>query len=522
MADTPDAVAALERMAHSATAGRERLSDKLISARRAGIDAAVSNTGNANHYADANGQDLGSIVSGNLRIARERARYEMRNNGYMKGITGSLSDYVVGIGPRLQLLTEDSGLNGRIEEAFAAWCEDCSTTGQESLGDVLHLLIRRQCGSGDFFAGLVSDMDAPGPVKLRLQTIAPERVQTPLESSTVSDGGVRDGIRRNRLGRPVEYFVLKTHPGNVFAFSDLTQFDTVPAAAMIHLFRIEEEGQHRGLPWMLPGLPLFAQMRRFTLATLDAAETAADMAGVIRTNSQNVDVEAVEAMDPVEIQRRTLLTLPMGWGIDQLRPEHPATSYPDFKREIIAESARAINMPYNIAAADSRRYNYASGRLDHQSFYMTLQVLQGWLARRFCQRVLAAWLFGARFTVRGLYGLGDIPTLLGQAQWFWKGPKHVDPIKEAKAETERLANGTTTLPDIYAEQGLDWEGQLEKRLAVQMRQLELAAKLKAKAEELGLSEEEADRALTPAEGAKLDPEDLVDEAQDVPEAQAAA
>ena len=38
----------------------------------------------------------------------------------------------------------------------------------------------------------------------------------------------------------------------------------------------DRPGQARGIPDITPALPLFAQLRRFTLAVLAAAETAAD------------------------------------------------------------------------------------------------------------------------------------------------------------------------------------------------------------------------------------------------------
>jgi hypothetical protein len=43
--------------------------------------------------------------------------------------------------------------------------------------------------------------------------------------------------------------------------------------------------------------------------------------------------------------------------------------------------------------------------------------------------------------------------------WFRDGPERIDPIKEASAEERRLRDNenTTTLADIYARKGQDWE-----------------------------------------------------------------
>jgi capsid protein len=58
----------------------------------------------------------------------------------------------------------------------------------------------------------------------------------------------------------------------------------VPARLVLHWFTPDRFGQLRGIPEITPALPLFAQLRRYTLATLTAAEIAAMLAGVMQTN----------------------------------------------------------------------------------------------------------------------------------------------------------------------------------------------------------------------------------------------
>jgi len=74
-------------------------------------------------------------------------------------------------------------------------------------------------------------------------------------------------------------------------------------------------------------LPLFAQLRRFTLAVLGAAETAADFAGVLYTDAPaNGEADAIEPMDTIELEARALLTMPGGWKMGQVRAEQPGTT----------------------------------------------------------------------------------------------------------------------------------------------------------------------------------------------------
>ena len=144
----------------------------------------------------------------------------------------------------------------------------------------------------------------------------------------------------------------------------------MPADAVVHWFRADRPGQHRGIPEITPALPLFAQLRRYTLAVIAAAETAADFAAVLFTDAPaNGEAQALEPMDVVELEKRMATVLPDGWRLGQIEAQQPATTYAEFKREILNEIARCLNLPYNIAACNSSGYNYASGRLDHQTYY---------------------------------------------------------------------------------------------------------------------------------------------------------
>jgi capsid protein len=213
----------------------------------------------------------------------------------------------------------------------------------------------------------------------------------------------------------------------------------------------------------MPALPLFAQLRRFTLAVLAAAETAADFAGILYTDAPaGGEADSAEPFEPIELEKRALLTMPGGWKMSQLEAEQPATTYAEFKREILNEIARCLNMPFGVAAGNSSGYNYASGRLDHQTYFKNIRVEQAHLECVVLDRIFAAWLDEAAL-VPGLLPAGLGPFAQWPHQLFWDGHEHVDPAKEATAQATRLTSHTTTLADEYARRGQDWEAQLRQR-----------------------------------------------------------
>jgi capsid protein len=140
----------------------------------------------------------------------------------------------------------------------------------------------------------------------------------------------------------------------------------------------------------------------------------------------------------------------------------PATTYAEFKREILNEIARCLNMPFNVAAGNSSSYNYASGRLDHQTYFKAIRVEQSQIEDLILDRLLAAWFDEAALIPGYLPAVLD-PFIALEHTWFWDGQEHVDPAKEANAQATRLANHTTTLAFEYARQGRDWEDALRQR-----------------------------------------------------------
>ena len=435
---------------------------------RGKYDAAQTTVDNRRHWAAADGLSPNAAVNPEVRrTLRNRARYEVANNSYAKGIVLTLANDTIGTGPRLQMLTQDADANRRIEEAFSDWARAVDLAAK------LRTARMARAESGEAFALLTSSPTLDTPVKLDVRLVEPEQVCTPWTRSARPDGV--DGIVFDAAGHPVAYHVLRRHPGDG-AFGSVgvgrafggDGYDTLPASAVLHYYRADRPGQWRGIPDITPALPLFAQLRRYTLAVLTAAESAANIAIVMKTNiPAGGEAAEVEPMTEMEMVPNTALFSPEGWEPSQIKAEHPSTTYGEFKREVLNEIARCLNMPFNVAAGNSSGYNYASGRLDHQTYFKSLRVEQRHLEVTVLDRVLRAWLAEA-VLVEGLLRRGTRTREFARQRaiphgWFWDGVEHVDPAKEAGAQATRLASHTTTLAHEYARQGRDWESELRQR-----------------------------------------------------------
>ena len=437
---------------------------------RARYDAAQTSIDNSRHWANADALSADAAASSAVRnILRMRARYEVSNNSYAKGIVLTLANDCIGTGPRLQMLTDNPSLNNAVEAAFAKWAKAVR------LADKLRTMRMAKATDGEAFAMLTANPKLKSPVKLDVKLVEADRFTNP--TVLLGEDLDTDGIRLDRWGNPEAYAVLRQHPGGTRIIGLLNEFDWIPANAVLHWFRADRPGQHRGVGELTPALPLFAQLRRYTLAVLGAAETAADFAAVLYTDGPATETSptAPEAMDVIELEKRMATVLPESWKLGQIKAEQPTTTHDAFTAKILNEIARCLNMPFNIAAGNSSGYNYASGRLDHQTYYKSIDVERSDAEDDVLDRILDAWIYEAMLTSEfaALRNMQDV-----EHKWFWPGSEHVDPLKEANAQATRLKSNTTTLAAEYAKSGLDWEYELRQR-----------AKEKALMRELGLTEE---------------------------------
>lgn len=440
---------------------------------RARYDAAQSTNENKRHWANADALSADAALDPHVRATlRNRARYECANNSYAAGIVRTLGDDTIGTGCRLQITANDRAANAAVEQAFARWADAINLQAK------LRLMRMTRARDGEVFALIVNNprLREMGLPSLDIQLIEADQVYSPFgsEVTAVEPTRMLDGVIVDSLGAPVAYTIAEVHPGaNAGIAAGIGKFRRLPASQVIHYFRPERPGQHRGVPELTPALPLFAQLRRYTLAVLGAAETAATFAGILYTDAPaGGEADAVEPMDPIALERQALLTMPMGWRMEQMKAEQPTATYEMFKREILNEIARSVGMPFNIAASSSASYNYASGRLDLQVYHKSVEVERDVIRRVILEPLLAAWISEAVLLEDAIPPrYRSLPRL--PHSWMWPAWPHVDPQKEAAATNMRLATGTTTYAEEFASAGKDWEQEFRQRA----REMALAQEL---------------------------------------------
>lgn len=417
---------------------------------RGGYDAASLDGMNTRHWAAADALDADSANSKTVRqrISR-RARYEFANNGQGKGVQLTQANYVVGRGPKLRMQTGSPGFNSMIEAEWKRWAKEVK------LAKKLRTAVKAKVSDGEPFIIITQNPRMRHRVQLGLRMVECEQVTTPYLGT--NEPNKIDGIEFDEYGNVLFYDVLKHHPGNSQWGGMGQEVERVPARFMLHLFREDRAGQHRGVSEVGSSLNCYAQGRRFREAVLTGAENIANFSVFLKTQLlPSTEADIVRPLSTLPIDKGMLTALPSGYDAFQPKPEQPSATYAEFTREQSGEQARPLNMPNNIARADSSGYSFSGGKLDHLTYFVSVDVEQQDIEEDVLDPLFEVWF--AEAVLRFGWGVpADPPPNHG---WDWPEKPVIDEAKHANANKTNLSTGVAVLRRVYAKNGLDFEEEL--------------------------------------------------------------
>ena len=405
-------------------------------------NAAQTDRLNQAHWAKAHGNEINQDIFEDIRALRARASFERANNPLLEGVVNTHADDIVGEnGPLLQVQSDDQRYNDRLEEACAEVFADIDVNGQMALPDVMRLFVSQLWDKGEYVAREVTGGQVDSLVSFRLLAVNADRLDS--DPRSTGDPLVALGVRRSSQGRPVSYQVNEPTPMGAYVL-DGTRYEEFSADEVIHVYKLLEPGQVRGVPWTSSVLQCIADLRDFDVQTLDAARQAADYA-VLLTNKHD-DAPYLPINDSTTIQRRTISTAPPGWDVNQLAPAHPGPQYVPFRRERLRELGRPVSMPLMKILLGCEDHNFSSARMDNQNYARSLGCIQKSLfvrplLNRIVRRVERELMLVRR---KGQFVLPRRPEKVNY-QWTFAKQPHVDPKKERDAEAIGLLE-TRTLP----------------------------------------------------------------------------
>lgn len=407
------------------------------------------------------GTSANSEIGPGLSKLRERSRDLVRNNPYAARAIDEIVGQAIGTGIAAQARSQFEPLNQKIDEAWAAWSDECDADGQLDFGGIQDLVARTVLESGEALIRFRPRFAADGfRVPLQLQVIEPDFLDIGKTEKTKT-GYIIQGVEFDLVGRRIFYWIFPEHPGDVISTSLRGNFASqrAPASEIVHIYRKKRPGQVRGVPLLAPVM--------LALRDLDEYQDAERVRKKIEA-CLTAFIAQPEGGDGPTLGSTTTET--GGKRIEEFRPgmvmygaagekaeffaPTGAGGYAEYVRQNERVIAAGIGMTYEQLTGDLSNVNYSSHKAGRLSFQAQIEALR-WLC------LIPGFLRPVRERfIDAAFASGAIPQQMYETEYTPPAFGSVDPKKDADAVETDLRTGRKTWPQAISEMGYDPRKQL--------------------------------------------------------------
>ena len=432
---------------------------------------------------------------------RKRSRDLYAGGGLARSGPATLTTNVVGWGiqPKPKIDGEALGLNDDACDAwerntlreFELWAGNvmCDAERQKNFYTMQQLAFRSQLVSGDVFVLFGMKENKRTPYQTVLRILEADRVCTPdsngdSESKETDSGGrIIDGVEIDREGTVIRYHVANRHPlmeksaqeiewQAIDAFGADTGFPNI-----LHVTSIERPEQRRGIPFASAQIEQIKQLDRYLTSELAANVVSSMLTAFIISDDDdgktgledavNEDEKVTDDELKLELAPGAIYSLPPGKKVHEINPLRANSAFESFVSTLITIIGAGMGIPKEVLI---KKYesNYTAARGALLDFWREVRVQRTAFNHNFNQPVYEAWLAEAvaagRIEAPGFFDDPGIRQAWCGCMWMGASMGHVDPLKEVKAATERIANNISTQEQEASEyNGNDWLSNIRQR-----------------------------------------------------------
>ena len=398
---------------------------------------------------------------------KARARDLERNSEIGNSVLLALERNVIGQGirPQARIKNEDGSdnedLNQHLEDLWEEWVYACDVTEQSTFYELQNMALRRMIVDGDSLALNVYDTsDFP----FKLQMLESDALDT--FNSYAKNKRVFSGVEVNDQYKPLAYWIYEDELSLPLKGRNFTS-KRISADRILHLFIKKRPQQVRGMSYFAPIMGRVRDMDEYLDAELMASRIAACFAAFIKTKapgdrigrqSRTIDGKRRETLEPGIID----YLLP-GEDVSFSDPPRPNTKANEFIQMQLRLSGAGVGQSYEMISRDVSQVNYSSARQAHLEDRQGFKVLQQFIKDHFCRPIWPEFV-----TACVLAGKVRIPDYFSNIKrytksvWITPGWQWVDPLKEAAGTQKELDMGITSLSEICAARGKDWQEILDQ------------------------------------------------------------
>ena len=427
----------------------------------------------------------------------------IQNSGRLRGAADQVIADTVGVELVLNPQPDLEGLGYSPEETAElaktikrrwkryAWSKrECDARGKLIVPQMIDIALRWDMAYGEAL-GVISYMSPAERRRYGIVAGTKMCMVTPtrLVQDTSEIEGLFQGVIHDPAGRPVAYRIEEKESG-IMRKRDYRAVDADGRDLVVHVFDPMDAGDVRGISRLAAAFREHIQQETLVDTTIQTAILQTVFAATLTSKSPSKEAfEAIEAMDDnvkdgdksyrdeyrdyflgtLDRAAESEIAIGSDPRVSHLAPDEelkllsantPGPQFLPVNNELSRGMARAIGITFGGLTMNHDSATYSSVRMENSSIWPVVTRRRERTAAPICQSIYEAWLDEevgeGRIIVKG--GYETFASNRDRFCWaLWQGPAKptADDLKSAKAQSERLYNGTSTLADECAENGKD-------------------------------------------------------------------
>lgn len=413
-----------------------------------------------------------------VEVLRHRARDLDENYDIASGILDVLESKIVGseiLAHPMVMLEGGTNLavdlNDHISALYREWAVRPEVTRQCSLGKSQRLAARSWIRDGECFVnhldGIIAGLDHSTDVPYSIELLEADIVPMALSAQGIDGHLLRYGIMTDDWGKPVEYMMLKNHPGDgvfgPFGASMLgvisiksTDVKRVSAADVMHLKHVKRIHQTRGISALATVFNRLSDLKDYEESEQTAARIGAYVALAI-TKSADADPDGTGSSSPREMDWMPGMifdNLVEGEKVESIKNERPSNQIAPWREQSLKAVSSGSRAGYSSISKD---YNgtYSAQRQEQaeqdQHYSVATEEVVSMKVRPTYRRFVETALI-SRAIPRELLAGVDMSTILKAA---YRGPSiaYIDPVKEINQELIGVQAGFFSKQSVQLKRG---------------------------------------------------------------------
>jgi len=444
------------------------------------------------------GGDADTDLLMDLPTMRERCRDLDRNNPLAHGAIQTKVMRIIGSGLKLRpqldrkLLGLEDAAADELEETIKRewrlfWMNREVDSSRICSGPELEWMHCKQRKVNGEVLVLFPRIERTGsPYSTKVQLVEADRLYN--KDSAADSDELAGGVRKNKqTGEPIEYHILKQHPGKLIGTRKL-EWDIIPAFGsktglpnVLHNFRMERPGQSRGIPDFSPVIEMLKELGRYSEAEVSAAVLSSFFTVFVRStdpdNETGLNIKKNSALpgsdsagntDEYRLGKGSIVGLGPNEDISTANPGRPNPNFDPFFSAISQQIGVGLGLPAEVLLKKfTASYTAARGALLDAWAYFIME--REFEAMRFNQPIYELFFYEAvalgRIAAPGYFDDSIIRAAYTNADWIGPAKGMINEKDEIAAAKERVALTITTLDEeTSAITGGDWEAKFPQRV----------------------------------------------------------